>query len=97
MPHPVNMDLSVFRIDKLPESKIWKIGEDEIIKRSAQFRNIHGRADIVALNVFKAGLQIFPDNIPPRHANIINWPNEKSKRMEIAHELAAVSSLKIQS
>jgi hypothetical protein len=27
-------------------------------------------------------------NIPPRHAEIVDWPDEKSKRKEIALELA---------
>ena len=92
---PANMKLSVFRIDKLPEFKIWKIGEKRVASKTQPPRNIHGRADIKASNVLETGLRIFPDNIPPRHANIIDWPDEKSKRIEIALELAANASLRL--
>jgi len=36
---------------------------------------------------------IIPDNNPPRHANIINWPAEKSEQKLIAIELAENSQL----
>jgi hypothetical protein len=37
-------------------------------------RKLHGRADIKALNILENGLKIDPDDTPPRHANIIDWP-----------------------
>jgi len=92
---PSNMKLSVFRIDNLTESQIWKIGQKRVANRMRTRRNLYGRADVKALNVFETGLEIHHDNIPPRHADIVNWPDEKSERKEIALELAANASLKL--
>jgi hypothetical protein len=35
------------------------------------------------------------DNAPPRHANIVGWPREKSAQELIAHVLAARAVLKL--
>ena len=90
---PANLKLSVYRIDKLSEYNIWNIGEKRVARKTKPPRNLHGRADIKALKVVETGLRIIPDNIPPRHANIIDWPDEKSEIIEIALELAANASL----
>jgi len=92
---PADLKLSVFRTDKLSEFQIWKIGEKRVARKAKPPRNIHGRTDIKALKVMKTGLRIIPDNVPPRHANIVDWPDEKSERIEIALELAANASLKL--
>lgn len=85
---PINMKLSVFLIKDLTESKIWEIGQKEVVNKIIPRKNLYGRADIKASDVFETGLEIHPDNIPPRHADIVNWPDEKSIRKEIALELA---------
>jgi len=90
---PANLKLSVYRTDKLSELDIWRIGEKRVAGKAKPPRNLHGRADIKALQVVETGLQIIPDNVPPRHANIIDWPDEKSEIIEIALELAANASL----
>jgi len=71
---PANLKLSVYRTDKLSELDIWRIGEKRVARKAKPPRNLHGRADIKALQVVETGLQIIPDNVPPRHANIIDWP-----------------------
>ncbi len=81
---------SVFRIYDLSETEIWKIGDCVAQKRD---KDLLGRTDIIAINVLKAGLKIDPDNIPPRHANIVNWPSEKDKQKLIAIELAENAEL----
>ncbi len=93
---PANLKLSVYRIDQLSEFNIWRIG-GKVARKTQPPRNLHGRADIKALQILKTGLRIFPDNVPPRHANIINWPDEKSEIIEIALELAANASLVLRS
>jgi hypothetical protein len=60
-----------------------------------QPKNLHGRADIQALNILETNLQINPDNIPTRHANIVGWPELKEERKSIAQELAAKASLRL--
>jgi hypothetical protein len=90
---PPDLRLSVFRIDNLLEPEIWKIGFKKVIGNMNQPRNLHGRADIQALNILQINLQINPDNTPPRHANIVGWPELKEERKSIAQELAAKASL----
>ena len=92
---PRDLKLSVFRIDNLSEPEIWKIGFKKVIDKMNQPKNLHGRADIQALNILGISLQINPDNIPPRHANIIGWPELKEERKSIAQELAAKASLRL--
>jgi len=84
--------ISTFRISGLSNNKIWEIGEN--VGKSSQ-RTLHGRADVVALQVQKQGLFIDPDNNPEYHANITKWPPEKSERLSIAQELAAVANLEL--
>ena len=92
---PPDLRLSVFRIDNLSEPEIWKIGFEKVIAKMNQHKNLHGRADIRALNILETNLQINPDNIPPRHASIIGWPELKEERKSIAQELAAKASLSL--
>ena len=94
LPPPDSDILSVFRTSGISKSEIWEIGDD--VGRASQ-RILHGRADIVALQVQKQGLFIDPDNNPPRHANITGWSLEKPKRLSIAQELAAVAELELKS
>ena len=84
-------ETSVFCISDLSDNEIWNIGDREV----AQKRGLPllGRADILAFHVFNKNLKLIPDNCPPRHANIINWPAEKSEQKLIAMELAENSQL----
>jgi hypothetical protein len=90
MPTP-NGETSVFRISKLSESEIWGIGDREVAQKRS--KPLLGRADISAFHVFSNKLEIAPDNNPPRHANIIGWPREKSEQKLIAMELAENAQL----
>ncbi len=91
MPRDDSKEISVFRIDGLTEDEIWKIWENTVNRSSN--RTLHGRAEITALAVETQDLQVVPDKKPHRHANIIGWPAEKSKRLQIAQELAAIATL----
>lgn len=90
LPAP-NGETSVFRISNLSNSEIWEIGDREV----AQNRSLSllGRADISVFHVLNKNLKLIPDNCPPRHANIVNWPTEKSEQKLIAIELAESSQL----
>jgi len=92
---PPDLKLSVFRIDGISESEIWEIGLKEVIESMSEPRSMHGRADIEAVNILKNNLQIDPDNTPPRHANIIGWPELKEEQKSIAQEIAAKASLRL--
>jgi hypothetical protein len=56
---------------------------------------VRARADIVVRDVEAASLRVVLDDMPPRHANVIGWPEEKSARKVRAAELAARASLKL--
>ncbi len=87
---PIDKNLSVYRIDGLKQSEIWVIGQENVISKNG---HLYGLADIKALKVEKQKLKINPDNIPPRHANIIGWPENPAEQMSIAYELAAEATL----
>lgn len=87
---PPDKKLSVFRIDGLGEPATWKLGDDHITAETG--RTVHGRGDIVQGEVERQGLALDHDNRPPRHANIIGWPDEKHRQKLIALELAAAAS-----
>ncbi len=89
---PPDKRLSVFCTSGLPENEIWGIGENVGRLRN---QNLLGRADIKALPVYEAGLFIEPDDTPPRHANIINWPDEDSAIKLAAIELAQKAQLRL--
>ena len=89
---PPNLKLSVFRTSNLSNSQIWEIGR-QIASSQCPPRNLYGRADLQALEVLKCGLQIDPDDNPPRHANIIGWPQEKSEQKLKAMKLAEAAKL----
>ncbi len=94
---PRDLRLSVFRIEKLTAFEIWEIGFKEVIEKMMEPKNLYGRADIKVKHVLSNKLQINPDNRPPRHANIINWPVAKEEQKSIAQELAAEATLELRS
>jgi hypothetical protein len=85
---PYNGETSVFRISELLNAEIWDIGIREVVKEE-QGKSLIGRADILTSIVTGNGLEVIPQEPPPRHANIIGWPEEKSEQKQIAMELAA--------
>ena len=88
-----NGETSLFRTSSITNDEIWNIGDREVsIKRG---KPILGRADIRTNNVISKDLQVVPKEPPVRHANIIGWPDERSKQRLIAIELAAESLLHI--
>lgn len=82
MPPPGNLSLSVFRTQGLGENAIWSIAARHVMP------NPKARADIPVADVSQTGLVVEPDNIPPRHAIIVGWPDGKDARMERALDLA---------
>lgn len=86
-----NGETSVFRISSLSDNEIWEIGDSEVSQKRGS--PLLGRADISAFHVFDKKLKVTPDNNPPLHANIVGWPEEKSKQKLIAMELAESAQL----
>jgi hypothetical protein len=95
-PPPNKPETSVFQIRGLSERKIWNIGRKVGRVRSG---GLKARGDILIEVVSQAGLSVYPDRWPRRHANIIGWPKheKKSEQMVIAAKLALAAKLKLPS
>ena len=83
---PYNMELSVFGIDNLSEEQTWDLGYRNL--SLGLNKPIKARAEMLAEFVKKNGLQLVKDNNPPRHANIVGWPEAKHEQKLIAEKLA---------
>lgn len=89
LPHPTYGNTSVFRVGgDLPLLKrIWA--------ETNPGRDLRAVAVVTAAQVRWVGLDVTPDEPPPRHANIEQWPKDadpelqKSRHKELALELAA--------
>ncbi len=84
-----NGEISVFRISGITNNEIWDIGDREVAPK--RNRPILGRADINTAIVISNELKVIPSEPPKRHADITDWPEEKSEQKQIALELAAES------
>lgn len=91
---PSNLRLSVCRIEGLQIDEIWNEGQ-KVILAMPQRKTLYGVADIKAGIVKRETLEINPDKLPSRHANIIGWPEAPAKQMSIAQTLAAEAKLKL--
>jgi len=89
---PPNRRLSVFRISDLSEHKVWEIGNEVGALREL---SVLARADVTVSSVRESGLDIDADCNPPRHANIIGWPENPSAIKLRAIELADAADLVI--
>ena len=89
IPYP-HSELSVTRHLSLSEAEIWNLGKLAI---GDPPRQLHGRADITAINVRNQDLNVESQPVVgnPNHAVIINWPNAKDAQKVRALELAAAA------
>ena len=96
---PSRGEVSVFRIDGLGENAIWEIGNDVARKR---VQTLYARGDtrtndIRSIRVddpMKTTLDVVPHEPPPRHANIVGWPeNDKPRQKVLALQVAATAKL----
>lgn len=91
---PKKRKTSVFRISKLEEQEIWDIGIEYVSKE----RNIPllARGDIFVSVVLNNSLSVAPDTEKhAKHANIIDWPDNKGDQMLIAKQLEPKAKLKL--
>ena len=93
MPARKDKQVSVFRISGLAAPAIWEIGNRYVA--TPLRRSLLGRADIKASDPVIIGLQVTPDDNPPRHANIGGWPEDASKHKLLAIQLAEKASLRL--
>lgn len=87
-------ETSVYRIIGLDDVEIFAIGRQFVA--SVINKPLKGRADIGVSKILKRDLRVEPNPDPhPRHANIVDWPEDKLKHRYIALELAAEAKLKL--
>lgn len=84
---------SVFRVIGMDDKTIWALGERRVARPRS--RTLYGRAELRAGAVRSLGLSIDPNNVPPRHADIRDWPPSKAERKSLAQQLASGSELVI--
>ncbi len=91
LPAP-NGQTSVFRTSDLTSEQVWDIGQQFVaIPRNLTLK---GKADIIASQVFEENLLIEPDTNPHElHANIINWPEQRSEKILVAKKIAVKATL----
>ena len=90
IPHP-RTDLSVTRHKGISERELWRIGRAVASERQ---KTLFGRADTHARNIRDQGLDVESSPIQrnKNHADVINWPIEKSHQKRLAQEIAATAS-----
>ncbi len=85
-------EVSVYRITGIDDSEVYAIGTEYFAEITG--KPLMGRADIIASEILRHELSIQSHQDPhPRHANIIGFPDEKSKQRLIAIELATEAEL----
>ena len=87
---PSDGRLSVYRVFKLIASQIF-----DLAKKSRPGANVYGFAEILVFQVREVGLNIDPDNDPPRHATVTGWPDGKSARLSLCQKLASKALLRL--
>ncbi|MCY3728899.1 MAG: hypothetical protein OXF97_07895 [Nitrospira sp.] len=86
-PEQPERQTSVYRTIDCEETEIWSIGH-RYVENPVKNRFILARGDLFAQTVYNEGLRIVPHRFPhPRHANIVNWPNEESSELRRAKAL----------
>ena len=81
-------ELSVSYVDGLDCAGIIGIGID-VVKKLRDAKRLYGWGEINDNEVRAEGLCVIRDDAPPRHANILKWPNEQQKRKNLANLLAS--------
>ena len=94
--HPT--EISVYRIDNLPENEIWDIGQEYI--GNLRNKEVLARGNVKVSNIIEiivdneTHLQVIEDKKPhPLHANIKNIPAIKALQKNIAQKLSKITKL----
>ncbi len=84
---------SIFNVDSLSEPDIWTLAQTHV-------PTVKARGDIQQNDIVKIGLRVDQNNIPSRHANILDWDESedgmaREKNKSFAINLANCSKLVI--
>ena len=83
-------ELSVFGIDNLTGPAIRRMGLD-VVRRRADAKRLYGWAWVEETAVQNPGLRVVRDDMPPRHANMVGWPDNADDRRAVVVNLARAS------
>lgn len=87
-----NGETSIYRIDNLSDQEITEIGikyVGEVIGKP-----LLGRSELLVSEVLDQSLKVISTPEPhKRHANIVDWPDDKAECKMLALELASKASL----
>ena len=83
-------ETSVYQVSGASEDEIWAIGKGVV---ALSGRTLYGCAMLKVEDIKRAGLSLLADNNPPRHANIVGWPDVKSEQKLFAERLAGAAKL----
>ena len=83
-----SFELSVFYIDSLTFDEVCSLGI-EVVKRRPEASQLYGLAVLDESAIYEVGLQLHRDDSPPRHANVIGWPQDRQQLRFIAQQLAS--------
>lgn len=78
----------------MAEFSIWQLAEDHVVPR--RNKPVLARSELPVSAILAAGLTVVPQEPPPKHANIANWPPEKDEWKALALEMAASATLLLQ-
>lgn len=90
-----NFETSVFNIEGLNVEEIKDISYKNILVNLPKERAVYGTGNTDGITVEEIGLTPEISEPPKRHLNIIGWPEEKSKRKQMAMELANKFTLEL--
>jgi hypothetical protein len=91
LPRGEDHAVSVFGTEGLTPDGVWNLADLWL----SEVRRIFGRGDFRVHDVELAGLRLLRDDVPDRHANIVDWPEGKDDRIALAQELADAAVLVI--
>ena len=82
---------SVYQTGGLLENDIWQLSINYVEPNRG--KSTLARADIDIDAITRLSLLVIADEPPPRHANIEDWPPDRSAVMSLAQQLAADATL----
>ncbi len=81
-------NLSVFRTGGLQQNEVKEIGL-QVVEDNPNASRLHGWATIERDDVESTGLSVVDDDDPPRHSNVVGWPEERERVLELKQALAS--------
>lgn len=82
--------LSTLRVDGLPADEKRLFGEQWVLSNMGPDRTLRAHCELPTAAFETVGLRPDFDDHPPRHVNVLGWPDETDARLAIAHELCAL-------